>query len=55
MDMYTAVFSITNKDLLYSTWNSAPVLCPAWKGEEGFEENGYMHAHDRHTCMLTIY
>ena len=34
MDMYTLLYlkQITNKDLLYSTWNSAYVA--AWKGGE---------------------
>ena len=32
--MYTLLYSkwITNKDLLYSTWNSAQCYVPAWMG-----------------------
>ena len=33
---------ITNKDLLYSTWNSAQAYVPAWMGG-GLAENGYMY------------
>ena len=34
MDMYTLPYSkwITNKDLLYSTWNSAQCYVAAWMG-----------------------
>ena len=34
MDMYTRLYlkCITNKDLLYSTWNSAQCYVAAWKG-----------------------
>ena len=34
MDMYTLLYLkwITNKDLLYSTWNSAQCYVPAWMG-----------------------
>ena len=34
MDMYTLLYIkwITNKDLLYSTWNSAQCYRPAWMG-----------------------
>ena len=36
MDMYTLLYLkwITNKDLLYSTWNSAQSYVAAWAGEE---------------------
>ena len=35
MDIYTMLYLkwITNKDLLYSTWNSAQRYVPAWMGE----------------------
>ena len=33
---------ITNKDLLYSTWNSAQCYVPAWMGGE-FGEKGYIY------------
>ena len=33
---------ITNKDLLYSTWNSVHCYVPAWMGW-GLGENGYMY------------
>ena len=44
IDMYTLLYLkwITNKDLLYSTGNSAQCYVPAWMGEE-LGENGYMH------------
>ena len=33
---------ITNKDLLYSTWNSAQCMCqPGW--ETGLRKNGYIY------------
>ena len=44
MGMYTAVFKITNKDLLYSTQNSAQCYVPAWMGG-GLGENGYMYVY----------
>ena len=36
MDMYTLLYLkwITNKDLLYSTWNSAQCYVAAWMGWE---------------------
>ena len=36
MDMYTLLYlrRITNKDLLYSTWNSAQYYVAAWMGGE---------------------
>ena len=36
IDMYTLLYLkwITNKDLLYSTWNSAQCYVTAWTGEE---------------------
>ena len=35
MDVYTLLYLkwITNKDLLYSTWNSAQCYVPAWMGK----------------------
>ena len=43
MDMYTLLYLkwITNKDLLYSTWNSSQCYVAASVGGE-FRENGYM-------------
>ena len=43
-DMYTLLYLkwITNKDLLYSTWNSVHCYVPAWMGW-GLGENGYMY------------
>ena len=40
MDMYTLLYLkwITNKDLLYSTWNSAQCYVAAWMGGEFGEE-----------------
>ena len=44
MDMYTLLClkCIVNKDLLYSTWNSAQCYVTAWMGES-LGENGYMY------------
>ena len=41
--MYTLLYLkwIPNKDLLYSTWNSAQCCVAAWMGV-GLGENGYM-------------
>ena len=46
MVMYTLLYSkwITNKDLLYSTGNSAQCYEATWMGE-GLGENGYMYMH----------
>ena len=42
-DMYTLLyFKWINKDLLYSTGNSAQCYVAAWMGEE-FGGNGYMY------------
>ena len=44
MDMYTLLCLkwITNKDLLYNTWNSAQCYVPpGWEG--GLVENGYTY------------
>ena len=30
MSVYTAIFKMNNKDLLYSTWNSAQYHVPDW-------------------------
>ena len=40
MDMSTLLYlmQITNRDLLYSTWNSAQCSGAAWTGEEFGEE-----------------
>jgi len=45
MGMYTLLYLewITNKDLLYSTWNSAQCYVPAWMGGE-FERE-WIHVH----------
>ena len=44
-DMYTLLYLnwITNKDLLYSTWNSAQCYVAALMGGEGLGENGCMY------------
>ena len=44
--IYTPLYLkwITNKDLLYSTGNSAQYYVAAWMGE-GFGENGYMYTY----------
>ena len=47
MDMYTMLYLkwITNKDLLYNTWNCAQCYVAAWMGVEfeSLRENGYMY------------
>ena len=47
IDMYTLLYLkwITNKDLPYSTWNSAQCYVAAWMGG-GMGENGYMDMND---------
>ena len=42
--MYTLLYlkQITNKDLLYSTWNSAQCYVADWV-RGGWEKNGYMY------------
>ena len=47
MDMYELLYVkwITNKDLLYSTWNSVQCYVAAWMGEV-LGENGYMYMFD---------
>ena len=44
MHMYTLLCLkwITNKDLLYSSWNSVQRYVAAWMGRE-FRDNGYMY------------
>ena len=44
MDMYTLLYlkQITNKNLPYSTWNSAQYYVAVWIGGE-LGENGYMY------------
>ena len=44
MDMYTLLYSkwITNKNRLYSTWNSAQVVWQPGR-ERSLGENGYMY------------
>jgi len=46
MDMDTLLHLkwITNKFLLYSTWNSAQCYVVAWMGGE-FGDNGYMYVY----------
>ena len=46
MDMDTLLYLkwITNKFLLYSTWNSAQFYVVAWMGRE-FVANGYMYVY----------
>ena len=45
MDMYTLLYLkwITNKDLLYSTWNSAQSYVPGWMG--GWSGGEWIHAY----------
>ena len=54
MDVYTLRYLkwITNKDLLYSTWNSAPCYVPAWMGG-GFAGDGHIHVDGRVPLLFT--
>ena len=49
IDMYTRLYLkwITNKDLLYSTWNSAQCYVAAWMGEE----SGGERIHEPLCCL----
>ena len=44
--MYTLLYlkSITDKDLLYSTWNSAQRYVPAWLGREYMHMSEFLHS-----------
>ena len=44
MDTYTPLYlkCMTNKDILYRTWNSAQCYVAAWMGEES-RGNGYRY------------
>ena len=44
ISMYTLLYLewITNKDLLYITWNSPPCYVTTWMGG-GLGENGYVY------------
>ena len=55
MDMSTLLYltQITNKDLLYSTWNSAQCYGAAWRGEEFGEE--WIHVYVRLFFFFIIY
>ena len=50
MDLYTLLYlkQLSNKDLWYSTGNSAQCYVAAWMGG-AFEENGYMYMY---ACLL---
>ena len=54
MEMYTLLYSkrITNKDLLFSTWNSY-CSAPAWMGE-GLGENEYVYMLSHFQLCLTL-
>ena len=54
MDMDTLLYlkRITNKDLLYSTGNSAQRYVTAWMGGE-YGENGYVYMNDRVPSLFT--
>ena len=58
MDMYTPLYLkwITNKNLQYSTWNSAQCYVAAWMGGEFGGEwiPGYMMAESLHCPPETI-
>ena len=45
MDMYTVLYLkwLTNKDLLYSTWNFAQCYVVTWMGEEFGGERIHVH------------
>ena len=52
--MYTLLYLkwITNKNQLYSPWNSAQCSVPAWMGA-GLGENGYVYVYDWVPLLLT--
>ena len=54
MDGYTLLYLkwITNKDLWYSTRNSAQCYVAAWMGE-GLGENGSMYMYDQVPLLVT--
>ena len=54
MDVYTLLYLkwITNKDLLYSTGNSAQCYVAAWM-ERSLGENGYMYMFGRVPLLFT--
>ena len=56
MVVYTLLYLkwITNKNLLYSTWNSLSVMC--WPGFEGNLEgkNGYIYMYDLSPFTLHV-
>ena len=45
MDRHTLLYLkwVTNKDLVYVTWNSAQCYAAAWMGDGSLGENGYMY------------
>ena len=47
MGMYTLLYLewITNKDLLYSTWNSAQCYVAAWMVRVDLGESGYVYVY----------
>ena len=48
--LYLKCIFKTNKDLLYSTWNSAQCYVPAWMGGEFGGE--WIHAHPQLLCSV---
>ena len=54
--MYTLLYlkRITNKDLLYSTWNSAQCYVAAWVGGD-LGENGYLYIYGWVPSLFTWY
>ena len=51
MDTLLYLKWITNKDLLYSTWNSAPGYVAAWMGE-GLGQKRYLYTYGRVPSLL---
>ena len=53
--IYTLLYSkrITNKDLLYSTWNSVQCYVTAWMGGE-FGDKGNMYMYDCVPSLFTL-
>ena len=55
MDMDTVLYLkwVTNKDLLYSTWNSDQCSVAGWMGRGVGGENGYLFMYDRVPSLFT--
>ena len=53
IDMYTTIYKIDNKDLLYSTGNSTQYSVMAYMGKESKKKSGYMYMHNWFPLLYT--